>query len=107
MKSPLTRPGPPKGTRLRFLMVLLSIRFRQSVPLPEPALTVIVRKLPLLPTLEMEEPVRDPVVESWKSNLSTPVTVSEKFTLKVIWLMLVGLFWLRVMEVTIGRILLH
>ncbi|MBV6465970.1 MAG: hypothetical protein PGMFKBFP_01267 [Anaerolineales bacterium] len=74
------------------------------VPSPVPVLTVTVYVAPEPLTLAMDAPVTPLVVKS-KSPTSTPVTASEKVTVKFTLAALVGLASARKMEVTVGAVL--
>jgi hypothetical protein len=62
-------------------IVLLSITSRRIVPLPDPVFTFTVYMLADPTTSVMDAPVT-PVVNGTKSSSSTPVTSSEKVTVK-------------------------
>jgi len=104
-KLPFVSPAPPSGLSRASLMVSLSIRSRCRAPEPVPVLTVTVRAIPLPLTLVIETPLILPVVTSAKSNLSTPLTDSEKVTIKVTLEALVGSAFPRVIETTAGAAL--
>ena len=53
---------------------------RRSVPSPLPLLTVTVYVVPLPVTPLTDVPVTPPVVVTWKSVASTPVTLCVKVT---------------------------
>ncbi|MBV6465971.1 MAG: hypothetical protein PGMFKBFP_01268 [Anaerolineales bacterium] len=74
------------------------------VPLPVPVLTVTVYAAPEPLTLVMDAPVTPLVVNS-KSPASTPVTASEKVTVKSTLAALVGFVLARVMDITTGGVM--
>ena len=73
------------------------------VPLPEPVLTLTVYVAPDPVMLVMDAPVT-PVVVKLKSVISTPVTDSEKVTVKTTLVAPIVLGLARMMEMTVGAL---
>src|SRR5690349_9377852 len=80
------------------------MRFRPSVPLPEPvlAVTVYVAPEPLRPVIAGEPP--RPPLASMKSLASTPETLSLNVTFQFTLEALVGLGFARAIETTVGTV---
>jgi hypothetical protein len=92
---------PPSGVAMELTTVSSSTRSRRSVPSPLMPPTVTVRVIPL-PVTPLMVPPGVPVVVKTKSLASTPVTLSEKVTVKFADGPAVGFGLARTMETTVG-----
>ena len=102
VKLPFPTPAPPSGLLLPSTIESLSTRFKPSVPLPLPVITVTVYTLPGPAGIEkMDAPV-SPVVTRLKSLASTPETFSLNVTVQATLTEFVGLMLDRTMETTVG-----